>query len=325
MDRFDIAIIGMGYVGLTLATALAEAGLTVLGVESNPRIHDTIARGIPHFKEKGLDEKFAKAVSLKKIVITNSLKTSVDASTYIITVGTPLDNRGRANSDAISCAAKEVASHMKNDALIILRSTVKIGVTSGIVAPILASSGKRFKLAMCPERTLEGKALEELNSLPQIIGSTDNESFEQAASIFQKITKKIIEVSSFENAEMIKLVDNSFRDLQFAFANEIARICDGLGLDAIEVIESGKDDYGRTNVPMPGLVGGPCLEKDPHILAQSARDYGINPEIIQASRTVNERQPLEASHFIHEEILRRSRDQSPKIGILGIAFKGVPH
>ena len=167
---------------------------------------------------------------------------------------------------------------------------------------------------------MEGKALEELNSLPQIIGSTDNESFEQAASIFQKDHRGV----SFENAEMIKLVDNSFRDLQFAFANEIARMCDGLGLDAIEVIESGKDDYGRTNVPMPGLVGGPCLEKDPHILAQSARDYGINPEIIQASRTVNERQPLEASHFIHEEILRRSRDQSPKIGILGIAFKGVP-
>ena len=192
MDRFDVALIGMGYVGLTLATALAEAGLKVLGVESNPRIFETIALGTPHFKEKGLDKKFAQAVSSKKIIVTNSLATNANASAYIITVGTPLDKKGKARSDAISYAAKQVANHMKNDALIILRSTVKVGITSGIVAPILASSGKQFKLAMCPERTLEGKALEELNSLPQIIGSSDNASFERAASIFQKITKNII-------------------------------------------------------------------------------------------------------------------------------------
>ena len=184
----------------------------------------------------------------------------MDASTYIITVGTPLDNRGRANSDAISCAAKEVASHMKNDALIILRSTVKIGVT-GIVAPISALAGNDLSWRCAPKELWKVKLLKNLtachkSSALQIMSHLNRRS------AFFKITKKIIEVSSFENAEMIKLVDNSFRD-SFAFANEIARICDGLGLDAIEVIESGKDDYGRTNVPMPGLVGGPCFEKDP--------------------------------------------------------------
>ena len=135
----------------------------------------------------------------------------------------------------------------------------------------------------------------------------------------------MVQVSSPETAEIIKLVDNTYRDVQFGFANEVARVCDAFGVKAHEVISSGKLGYKRTNVALPGLVGGPCLEKDPHILAQSARKRGIELEITTAGRLVNERQPAETVRFIANEINdAQSRVGPLKINILGMAFKGVP-
>jgi UDP-N-acetyl-D-mannosaminuronic acid dehydrogenase len=131
-------------------------------------------------------------------------------------------------------------------------------------------------------------------------------------------------VSSIETAEILKLVSNTFRDVQFAFANEVARLCDAFGVSAHEVISSGKLGYNRTNIPLPGLVGGPCLEKDPHILMESARSRGISLEITSAGRLVNERQPEETVAFISGEIARRGWTGPLKINLLGMAFKGLP-
>jgi UDP-N-acetyl-D-mannosaminuronic acid dehydrogenase len=322
--KFDVGIVGLGYVGLTLATVLAEAGNSVIGIEKRKDLVEMTNEGVPHFTETGLPDALAGITRSQKLVAAEQFDDSFTCDTYIITVGTPLSPGGVARVDMIEAAARDIAANMRDDALVILRSTVKIGTTRDVVAPILAASGKKFDIAMCPERTLEGKALQELRELPQIIGADDPAVADRAAGVFRKLTNSIVQVTSIETAEIIKLVSNTFRDVQFAFANEVARVCDAFGVSAHEVISSGKLGYNRTNIPLPGLVGGPCLEKDPHILMESARTRGISLEITSAGRLVNERQPHETVDFINSEIERRGLSAPLKISILGMAFKGQP-
>lgn len=322
--KFDIGIVGLGYVGLTLATVLAEAGNTVIGVEKRSDLVDMTNEGTPHFTETGLPNALSGVVRHKKLIAAEAFDDTFTCDTYIITVGTPLSADGVARVDMIESAARDIAANMRDGALVILRSTVKVGTTRDIVSPILAASGKQFDIAMCPERTLEGKALQELRELPQIVGADDQAVADRAAAVFRKLTNSIVLVSSIETAEILKLVSNTFRDVQFAFANEVARICDAFGVSAHEVISSGKLGYNRTNIPMPGLVGGPCLEKDPHILMESARSRGISLEITSAGRLVNERQPEETVSFISSEIERRGWTGPLRINLLGMAFKGLP-
>lgn len=324
--NYDVGIVGLGYVGLTLATVLAEAGNTVIGVERRSDLVDLTNRGTPHFTETGLPDALAGVTKSKKLVAAERFDNSFTCGTYIITVGTPLSSDGVARLDMIEQAARDIAENMRDGALVILRSTVKIGTTRDVVSPILAASGKTFGIAMCPERTLEGKALQELRELPQIVGADDPAVADRAAAVFRRLTSSIVLVSDIETAEIIKLISNTFRDVQFAFANEVARVCDAFGVSAHEVISAGKLGYNRTNIPLPGLVGGPCLEKDPHILMESARTRGIDLEITTAGRLVNERQPEETVRFITSEIHRRDLvGAGPlKINILGMAFKGIP-
>ncbi|MBB5165831.1 nucleotide sugar dehydrogenase [Mycobacterium sp. AZCC_0083] len=322
--NFDVGIVGLGYVGLTLATVLAEAGNSVIGIEKRKDLVDLTNEGVPHFTETGLPDALAGVTKSQKLMAAEKFDDSFTCSTYIITVGTPLAQDGVARVDMIEAAARDIAANMRDGALVILRSTVKIGTTRDVVSPILAASGKKFDIAMCPERTLEGKALQELRELPQIVGADDQAVADRAAAVFRRLTSSIVLVSGIETAEIIKLVSNTFRDVQFAFANEVARVCDAFGVSAHEVISAGKLGYNRTNIPLPGLVGGPCLEKDPHILMESARTRGISLEITGAGRLVNERQPQETVDFISSEIERRELAGPLKINILGMAFKGQP-
>ena len=322
--KYDVGIVGLGYVGLTLATVLAEVGMKVLGVEKRQEVVDLTNSGKPHFSEAGIDEALSRVVKSGHLVSSQEFDAAAPCDVYIITVGTPLNADGKARLDMIEAASRQVADNMPDGALVILRSTVKIGTARTVVAPILEASGKSFAIAMCPERTLEGKALQELRELPQIVGADTQEVRDRAAAVFRRLTNTVVQVASLETAEIIKLVDNTYRDVQFAFANEVARVCEVYDVNAHEVIASGKLGYKRTNVPLPGLVGGPCLEKDPHILFQSARDRGIALEITNASRKVNERQPYETVDFIMAEMARRGLGDAAEIALLGMAFKGVP-
>ena len=324
VSNYNVGIVGLGYVGLTLATALADVGLTVIGVEKRADVVDLTNRGKPHFSENGLEELLTYVVEQEKLHAAQAFDKNKSADVYVITVGTPLNEDGKARLDYIEAATREVAENMKDGALVILRSTVKIGTARNVVAPILAATGKRFEIAMCPERTLEGRALQELRNLPQIIGADTDATRERAAHFFYKLTHTAVQVSSLEAAEIVKLIDNTYRDVQFAFANEVARLCDGFDVNALEVINGGKLGYSRTNVALPGLVGGPCLEKDPHILWQSAVERGIDLGITKAARKVNENQPAETVEFIAEEFMRRKAGAAPTIALLGMAFKGVP-
>lgn len=319
-----VGVIGLGYVGLTLATVLADVGFRVFGIEKRREVVDATNAGYPHFSEVGLREALSRVVAEGRLTATDAFSPEMACDIYIITVGTPLGADGAARLDMIEAATRQVAGHMRDGALVILRSTVKIGTSRGVVAPILAATGKGFSIAMCPERTLEGNALHELRQLPQIVGADDQPTRDRASALFRNLTNSIVQVSGLESAELVKLVDNTFRDVQFGFANEVARICDAFGINAHEVIAAGKLGYKRTNVPLPGPVGGPCLEKDPHILAQSARERGIELDIAPAARTVNERQPGETVRFIIDEMERRSFRPDSRVAVLGLAFKGVP-
>ena len=291
--NYDVGIIGLGYVGLTLAAAFSKSGLKVLGVELQEDIVSSVKLGKAHFTERGLNEILYEQVKKGTLIAKNKFDASDNCNYFILTVGTPLDHNGEHRIDMIQSSVSEILNQMKNGSTVIVRSTVAVGTTRKLIKSELDKTGLQYFLAMCPERTLEGNAVKELNILPQIIGSDDIKSSESAAKLFRKITKSIIFVDKYETAEIIKLVDNSYRDVQFAFANEVARACEAVGVNALDVINSGKQNYPRTNVALPGLVGGPCLEKDPHIFYQSFKKYGIDLEITKTARLVNERQPSE--------------------------------
>ena len=324
MNKNTVGVVGLGYVGLTLSTILAESGYKIIGIEKRKEVVDLTNKGTAHFSEVGLNELLSRSVNEGKFIASEKFDGESSCQIYIITVGTPLDDNGNARLDMVKNASKQVAENMSDGALVILRSTLKLGTSKEIVLPILRETKKKFHLAMCPERTLEGNALNELRTLPQIVGADNEEAREKAAIFFKNITSSVIQVSSFEAAELIKLVDNTYRDVQFGFANEVAKICDAYSLNAMEVIRSGKLGYSRTNVAIPGLVGGPCLEKDPHILYQSGVDKGVRMEITNAARSTNEDQPIETTDFMIDSLKSRGFSGSIKVAILGLAFKGVP-
>jgi len=324
LDSQNVAIVGLGYVGLTLAVAMAQRGMTVFGIERRDDVVALTNAGTPHFSEEGLGDVLAALVERGQLRAATSFADIPACDSYIITVGTPLDANGVPRLDMVRHAANEVAAHMRDDALVVLRSTVQIGTTREVVARVLEASGKRAFVAMCPERTLEGDALREIGSLPQIVGGLDEEAAARAGALFGALTSSVVRVSTPEAAEMIKLVDNTFRDVRFAFANEVARACDAIGINAVEVIGSGKLGYVRTNVALPGLVGGPCLEKDPHILRHSLRLRGVDLEITGAARLVNERQPEETVRQAFALFERRAGRRPVRVALAGLAFKGVP-
>lgn len=320
-----ICVIGLGYVGLTLATVMADVGFDVLGVEIRQDVLDLLDRGEPHFHEPGLAEMLKRVMRRGNLRYTQYIPEECDSTVFIITVGTPLRPDGSVRLDMIESVSRELAGRIKDGDLVIMRSTVRLGTTRKIVQPILQQSGKVFDLAFCPERTLEGKALSELRELPQIVAGESRAAQIRSAQIFQMLTPTVVRVTDVETAEMIKMVDNAQRDVAFAYANEIARLCDAIGISAAEVIRAGKLGYARTNLPMPGPVGGPCLSKDSYILAEGLASYGVTPEITMTARRLNERQCEETVARLCDTMRQAPGfPEQPKVALLGLAFKGRP-
>jgi UDP-N-acetyl-D-mannosaminuronic acid dehydrogenase len=324
-DSEKVCIIGLGYVGLTLAVSMANVGYPVHGVEIRQDVLDKLEQGKPTFFEEGLKSELKTALKKKTLTFSTSIdKIPFKPSIYIITVGTPLKADGKVRLDMIENAAREIKTFLADGDLVILRSTVRIATARNVIMPILDEKNVKYQIAVCPERTLEGYALKELHYLPQIIGADDLPTRERCSVLFGRLTPTTIKVSSLETAELIKLVDNTYRDVIFSFGNEVARIADAIGVNAYEVINGGKLGYPRTNVALPGLVGGPCLEKDPHILAQSVLPYGIDLDVTLASRKVNERQPKEITAYLANIYKQKKLEKPRKIVLAGITFKGYP-
>lgn len=318
-----LCIIGMGRVGLTLSLVLADVGFEVLGVERDQSIVASLNRGQTHFYEKGLGILLKKHLQKNLVITTKVADHRWDA--YIICVATPIERESKQPVlDHVLRAAREVAGHLKEGDLVVLRSTVPVGTTRSVVLPLLQERQEHIYLAFCPERTVEGKALTELRGLPQIVGGLDEESVEKAVAIFSRVTPTTVRVSSLEAAEMIKLLDNTYRDINFAYANEVALIAEGLGLDAIELIRAANLGYTRNNIPMPGPVGGACLSKDPYVLNASAAGRHQS-RLSRVAREVNEYLPRHIAQKLQTRLASVGKDLSgAKVLIAGIAFKGHP-
>ncbi len=318
----NICIIGLGYIGLTLAVTLAKRGFNVSGIEKDLEKLEQLKKGKPHFYEKGLAELLIKHKE-KNLELFDKIPSNKKIDTFIVAVGTPIDKVTKMpKMEYVKKAVGEIVPYLREGQLIILRSTVPVGVTRNIVLPILKKKCQNVCLSFCPERTVEGKAIMELSYLPQIIGALNEQSMLHSVEIFSRITPSIVRVSSLEAAEIIKLVDNSYRDLTFAYANEIALICKELNLDAGEVIESANSGYARTNISRPGFVGGVCLEKDPYILNNLVDS---DHSLIKVAREINESLPVHVLERIKKHLKEENRSfKKSKIFISGFAFKGQP-
>jgi UDP-N-acetyl-D-mannosaminuronic acid dehydrogenase len=326
-----VAVMGIGYVGLTLSVVLAKKKLDVIGIEIDERVLAGLQAGSPHFQEKGLKPLLQHYQRKGNLEFLDRLpERRIDA--YIISVGTPLKPGTKSpNLDYMTNVLDDVGSHMERGCTVMLRSTVPVGFTRGRAIPALeAASGLRagedFSFVFAPERTTAGKAIVELESLPQIVGGLDEVSLSVAADLFRRVTPTVLTVSGIEAAEMIKIIDNTHRDIAFAYANEIAMVCETLGLDANELIAAANTHYPRNHVqvPSPG-VGGACLSKDPHILVDFCTQAGYHPALIAEGRRINERIPAQIVRRLDTALAGMGKDiRRATLFVVGFAFKGEP-
>jgi nucleotide sugar dehydrogenase len=321
----NISVIGLGYVGLTLAVVLAKHGFTVYGAETNPEILKTLAAGRAHFFEAGLDDLITTYLN-RSFFVSASLPTNVDYYAHIVSVGTPLmKGTTTTNLGHLTQALTSLRNVYKGNELVVLRSTVSVGTTRETVCQILQDFAGtdlyQLRVAFCPERTIEGKALEELESLPQIIGGLNDTSIEMAETIFRELTPTIIRVSSLEAAELVKLFNNTYRDILFSVGNCFNSIAQSFGVDGTEIIHAANTGYARSNIPVPGFVGGPCLEKDPYILINS---------YVQENRHRREINYVLDARRYNEGLIERvsqwliSNLTTGPVVVSGLAFKGRP-
>ncbi|MDP3735400.1 MAG: nucleotide sugar dehydrogenase [bacterium] len=327
-----VAVIGLGYVGLTLALTFADLGFRVVGFDTNAELTALVRRKKAPFFEEGIEDLLTDHVGKRFSVLTSLDERSL-ADVYIIAVGTPLDREQRPQLAHLKDAANAVGRVLKRGDSVILRSTVPLGTTRDVVVPTLEKrsglkAGEDFFVAFAPERTVEGQALSELRSLPQVVGGINRASTNAAAAIFNLMTDTVIIVDTLEEAEMVKLVNNTYRDVTFAFANEVSLICRRWGIDTQRVISAANTGYPRSMVPRPSPgVGGYCLEKDPFLYIASAHAREYTPLLARDARETN----VAILTVVADEIRaflrarRKARGRGAlRVGVLGLAFKGEP-
>jgi len=325
-----VAIFGMGYVGLTLAVSLANKGHQVLGIDINQELIEQLNSGVPHVHEPDLMDMLKVNLNHQKISFSVDIG-SKDTKVYIVAVGTPLDLNGKPSLSALNNVLDVISNVLEKGDQVMLRSTVPVGTTREIVVPYLESrsrlkAGKDFYVSFAPERTIEGNAMNELKSLPQILGGYSDNCMKHGAEFWYSLTSSVIRMASLEASELVKLANNTFRDISFAFANELALLADRFNVDAFELIHGANEGYPRNKIPLPSPgVGGYCLTKDP-VLFSSTFD-GVREDAVLglSSRKINERAAL----YPFEMLKRFSNKVSIPLNemtvlVIGVAFKGVP-
>ncbi len=326
-----ICIVGTGHVGLTLTVVLAELGYQVVGFDINKELVRKLNKGEVSFYEKGLEPLLKFHLKEGNIKFISALKDNL-VDIYVICVGTPVDEPTRKSIlSHIEKAAEDVGKILKKEDLVILRSTVTVGTTRNVVMPILEEksglkAGVDFYLAFAPERVVEGNALEEMKEIPQIVGGINKKSAQEASRVLQTICPSVVMLDNLEEAELIKLINNTYRDHSFAFSNKIALLCGQLKLDAVKILKAAGEGYPRNPIPLPSPgVGGYCLTKDPYLMAEVAEKHKVDPDIFIHSRKINTSMP----RFVASQVLsfiekNFPQEQLIKIYCLGLAFKGYP-
>jgi nucleotide sugar dehydrogenase len=321
----NICIIGMGYVGLTLAGVCLKSGHNVTGVELQDEIKQTINNGKAHFYEPGLNEILKSAVLSKKLhcIHPNEHKKISNCEIFIITVGTPLiPGTENPNLKYIKSALDTIIPYLDENKLIVLRSTIVVGLTRSEVIPHIIKNSNllesQINISFAPERTVEGNALSELTDLPQVIGYNNPVAKQLAVNFFRSYVNDIKLVDSIEAAELVKLFNNVYRDLNFSIGNAFNDISKYYNLDGYKIIEAANYNYDRSRIALPGFVGGPCLEKDSYILCNNLKNDKLSNFIING-RKFNESQEDNTVDWILERF-----QLNDKILLTGMAFKGKP-
>lgn len=319
-----VGVVGLGYVGLTLAVTLARKGFTVHGMDSSTRVLASLAAKRPHLFEPGVEEGLRAFLGERFHVSPALPERGVEAA--VLCVSTPVNPHTHAPElENLRLAARHIALRCAPETPVIVRSTVPVGASRSVVLPELQARWPRPRLAFCPERTIQGQALRELEDLPQVIGGLDEESRDLAAALFSRVTNRIVPVGSLEAAELVKLVNNCHTDLIYSYGNEVALLAERWSLDPLEVIRAANLDYPRPDLAVPGYVGGGCLSKDPYILMSAARAAGHTPWLVGQARALNEQLPLQVAERLVTMIREtRGRTEGARLCVLGWAYKGWP-
>ncbi|MGF9964015.1 nucleotide sugar dehydrogenase [Bacillus rhizoplanae] len=311
-----ICVIGLGYIGLPTSAVFARAGYDVVGVDVNPIAIEMINHGKIHIEEVGLGE------LVKEVVEQGKLRASLQptyADAFIIAVPTPHNEDHTANLNYVVEATKSILPFLKKDNVVIVESTIPPRTIDDVVAPILQEQGwnvgEEIYLAHCPERVLPGRILIELVENTRIVGGINKISTQKAVEIYRSFVQGEILETTAVTAEMSKLMENTFRDVNIALANELTKISEKLGVNALEVIKLA-NHHPRVNLHLPGPgVGGHCLAVDPYFIIEKAPEQSL---LISNARFINNSMPS----FVVEQLSKIVPNKNSKIAVLGITYKG---
>lgn len=319
IDRRDIKIglIGLGRVGLPLAATLADEGFKVLGVDIKDKVVAEINSGLsPLPDESGLKELLQKVVAKDALKATTQLAETNECDVVIIAVPTLIREK-EPQIDAITVVAGELAQNLMIGKMIILQSTVPPFTTENVLGKeIEKRSGLRpgidFGLAYSPERTQAPQILQDLRSYPKIVGGINEKSTFIASMIYATFAPSVIKMNSLVAAEIEKVIENSYRDVNIAFANELARLCQIYGVDVHEIIKAA-NSQPYSHILNPGLVGGHCIPMDPYYIISDASKRGVTPRLMKTARDVNE--------SMLQDVVDMIDNGYKKVVILGLSFK----
>lgn len=317
----SVAVVGLGYIGLPTAAILATHGLNVVGVDVNQRTVDAINRGDVPFVEPDLEMHVAGAVQQGRLKADTGTPA---ADAYIVAVPTPFRDGYTADLSFVEAAAAGIAPQLSGGELIVLESTSPPGATKILMDFVLdrrndltgePGYSNSIYVAHCPERVLPGRVMIELVTNDRIVGGMNAPSGEMAKDLYSRFCKGDIHITDAITAEMAKLVENSYRDVNIAFANELSMISDQLGIDVWELIRLA-NHHPRVNILQPGPgVGGHCIAVDPWFIVAAAPDQA---KLIRSAREVNDSKP---DYVVERVVSRANRFREPRIAALGLAFK----
>ena len=315
-----ILFMGLGYIGLPTAAVAASRGLVVTGVDINREVVDTINRGEIHIVEPGLHEVVHKAVSDGKLKATT---TPVESDVYLIVVPTPFKGNHTPDISYVEAATRSVLPLLKEGDLFIIESTSPVGTTDKMAHLIFEKRPElrdKIHIAYCPERVLPGNVLYELVHNDRVIGGIDPESTEKAAGFYSQFVEGKLHRTNAKTAEMCKLTENSSRDVQIAFANELSLICDKAGINVWELI-SLANRHPRVNILQPGSgVGGHCIAVDPYFITS---DFPVESQLIAKSREINNYTAFWCAEKTRQAIkdFEVKNGRKARVALMGLAFK----
>jgi len=320
--RINVLVIGGGFVGLTLAAKLLKTNSChVTIIENDSSRFSSLKNGKYHVDEPGLHEILKAGVTDLRLNFVDSVSSKLFDLIFVC-IGTLPTFISEGSSKQVADLTQVVEKCLKRDGLVFLRSTLNIGATQKFADQLKIFERSDAQVFSLPERTAEGVALTELDSLPQIIGPTVNTNIGDARVYLTELGFELIECSDSRTAEFVKLICNAWRDTVFGISNEIALMAEQIGLDSAEIINAANYKYPRANIPSPGPVGGPCLFKDSHILLESFDQNFKNQSIIASARSVNEKVESKIYKLLSAHLDKSSLDR--EILFIGAAFKGSP-